>query len=77
MQAASKFDIDLIQSFVIGDAVADIEAALAIGAKPILVLTGRGPEARELLAKDHPAYTIAVDLMDAVEWSEREESLAR
>jgi D-glycero-D-manno-heptose 1,7-bisphosphate phosphatase len=73
VQAARKFDIDLSQSIVIGDAVADIEAARAIGAKPILVLTGRGPEAHTQLINNHSDYTTAADLMEAVEWIERTE----
>jgi D-glycero-D-manno-heptose 1,7-bisphosphate phosphatase len=76
VQAARQFDIDLSQSIVIGDAVADIEAAQAIGAIPILVLTGRGPDAHAQLSNNHSGYTTSADLLDAVEWIEHKEGLA-
>jgi D-glycero-D-manno-heptose 1,7-bisphosphate phosphatase len=58
IEIAKHFSADLTQSFVIGDALRDIEAAIKVGAKPILVKTGKGAEqAREyaLLAKI-PSY---------------------
>jgi len=39
---ASQFDISLTGVPVIGDSLRDIEAARAVGAKPVLVRTGKG-----------------------------------
>jgi mannose-1-phosphate guanylyltransferase/phosphomannomutase len=41
-QAEREVGVDLSQSFLIGDAVSDIQAARAVGTRGILVLTGRG-----------------------------------
>jgi D-glycero-D-manno-heptose 1,7-bisphosphate phosphatase len=77
LQAAQQFEIDLAASYVIGDAVADIGAALAIGARPILVLTGRGEEHhKQMQANNHNGYVVHADLMSAVEWIWRAEGLA-
>lgn len=82
-QGAREWDIDLARSYVVGDAMADIVAARAIGAAPILVLTGRGNEQHEALKANnhrsdlgHSGYYVAGDLLDAVEWIWRKEELA-
>ena len=49
LQAAEDYHIDLSQSIMIGDNVADIEAGKNAGCKTILLLTGHGPEAKETL----------------------------
>ncbi len=41
-QAASDYNLDLAQSFMVGDAWTDIAAGLDVHARSILVLTGRG-----------------------------------
>jgi D-glycero-D-manno-heptose 1,7-bisphosphate phosphatase len=41
-EAAGDFQIDLTASFIIGDKIADIEAGLAAGCRPLLVRTGYG-----------------------------------
>lgn len=41
-RAAADLDIDLAASFMIGDKLADIEAGIAAGCTPMLVLTGYG-----------------------------------
>lgn len=43
LQAAEEFNIDLSQSYLIGDACTDIGAAIKVSAQGILVLKGRGP----------------------------------
>lgn len=48
-RAARDLKLDLARSYLIGDAVSDIEAALSAGCRPILVLTGRGREQQALL----------------------------
>ena len=42
LQAAREHDIDLQQSFMVGDKLADIEAGESAGCQSILVLTGYG-----------------------------------
>lgn len=48
LAAASALDLDLAESVLIGDAVSDVLAGQAVGARSILVRTGRG--AQEALA---------------------------
>jgi histidinol-phosphate phosphatase family protein len=68
LKAAAEHDIDLHNSYVIGDAIRDIEAGAKAGCKTILVETGRGK--RELKEQDewilHPDY-IAADLNAAAD----------
>ena len=40
LQAAADLGIDLEKSLMIGDAVSDVQAAVAAGARPVLVLSG-------------------------------------
>jgi D-glycero-D-manno-heptose 1,7-bisphosphate phosphatase len=42
LRAAEEYNIDLTQSFMVGDAWTDIAAGLGAGAKSILLMTGRG-----------------------------------
>ncbi|MEO1765708.1 D-glycero-beta-D-manno-heptose 1,7-bisphosphate 7-phosphatase [Thiobacter aerophilum] len=65
LRAAEEHDIDLTRSYIIGDKAADIEAGLAVGATPILVLTGYGEQAR---ADVPPATLVVRDVGRAVEW---------
>lgn len=67
-RAALEHDIDLKGSYMIGDSRVDMEAAVAAGVQPVLVLTGYG---RGLV--DHQSdrlkvkpLTIADDLLEAV-----------
>ncbi|MGH8629323.1 MAG: D-glycero-beta-D-manno-heptose 1,7-bisphosphate 7-phosphatase [Burkholderiales bacterium] len=46
-EIGARFDIDLKGVPMIGDALRDAEAAAAVGAKPYLVLTGKGMKTRE------------------------------
>jgi D-glycero-D-manno-heptose 1,7-bisphosphate phosphatase len=41
-EAAEAYDVDLTQSFMVGDAWTDVQAGLSVGARSIFVLTGRG-----------------------------------
>ena len=68
-QATRQFDIDLPQSFVIGDKIADVGLGRAVGARSILVRTGYGEA--ELVRHDGTipgAAYVAHELMDAVAW---------
>jgi D-glycero-D-manno-heptose 1,7-bisphosphate phosphatase len=51
LQAAQERGLDLERSYLVGDAVSDVEAAQAAGCFPILVLTGRGRHQQRLLAE--------------------------
>jgi len=44
LEAQKKFDIDLGNSYVVGDTMSDIEAGKNTGIKTVLVLTGYGKE---------------------------------
>ena len=62
LQAKQDFDIDLANSWLVGDKAGDILAGMAAGVKPILVMTGYGKEQRKLL----PAEAIcATDITEA------------
>jgi D-glycero-D-manno-heptose 1,7-bisphosphate phosphatase len=50
--AKHDFDIDLAQSWLVGDKASDIQAGLAAGVKSILVLTGYGEHDCALLGDD-------------------------
>jgi D-glycero-D-manno-heptose 1,7-bisphosphate phosphatase len=68
LRAAEELGVDLAGSYLIGDAASDVEAALAVGCRSVLVLTGRGPAARRALAeRGVHAYDVAPDLGAAVE----------
>lgn len=65
---ARQYELDLSESVLIGDALGDVEAALAVGCRAILVLTGRGPEQLELAqAAGRSDFRVASDLDAAIE----------
>jgi len=67
LQAQRELQIDLTQSFVIGDRYLDIETARKVGAKGILVLTGNGREEQaQHRTNAHQPDFVAENLMDAV-----------
>ena len=47
-EIAARFHTELKGVPVVGDSLKDLQAAEAVGAQPILVLTGKGPRTREL-----------------------------
>jgi len=51
LQAAQELDLQLTSSYLIGDALTDIQAAQAAGVKGILVLSGRGVAQAKLVAQ--------------------------
>jgi D-glycero-D-manno-heptose 1,7-bisphosphate phosphatase len=51
-QAAQKYNIDIVQSFFVGDASSDIECAISAGCSPVLLLTGRGVSTSKMLCND-------------------------
>ena len=46
-EIASRFHTDLKGTHLVGDSLKDLQAAAAVGAQPILVLTGKGRATRE------------------------------
>ena len=64
LQAASDFDIDLSQSFMVGDTTKDVGAGKSAGCRTVLLATGN--DSNEPLP-DRPDF-IADDLRDAVKY---------
>ena len=48
-RAATELSLDLSRSWMVGDKVSDVEAGIAAGVRPLLVLTGHGATARRLV----------------------------
>jgi D-glycero-D-manno-heptose 1,7-bisphosphate phosphatase len=73
-QAADRFQVQLQQSWLIGDHLTDIQAGLAAGCKSLLVLTGRGQIALEVIRQQkleqHILSKVSVkrNLLEAVEY---------
>jgi D-glycero-D-manno-heptose 1,7-bisphosphate phosphatase len=63
LTAAAEHSIDLASSFIVGDKLADVQAGLAAGCKPVLVLTGYGAEEQN---KVPAPTTVCADLPAAV-----------
>jgi histidinol-phosphate phosphatase family protein len=67
--AADVLGIDLARSYMVGDAEGDMAAAVAVGCKPVLVLTGRGGRHRaQVEACWHDRCAVVEDLGAAVQW---------
>jgi len=67
LKAARELSLDLTRSYLVGDAVTDVEAALAVDCSPIMVLTGRGADQVRLLRqRGHHDVPVARDLAEAV-----------
>ena len=64
-RAEKEWNIDLKQSFIVGDKLSDIEAGERAGCKTIMVRTGHGVE--ELKSNEIDCDYIANDLHDAVQ----------
>jgi D-glycero-D-manno-heptose 1,7-bisphosphate phosphatase len=65
LQAAAALGIDLHRSIMIGDAVSDVLAAHAAGARAILVRTGRGASEAPGLARANLGYVPVVSSLPA------------
>ena len=60
------FNADMSESYAVGDSLRDLQAAVAAGSRPILVLTGKGQTTRD--DDDLPTDTLIVaDLAAAVD----------
>lgn len=68
-QAAKDLDIDLKNSFVIGDKISDLSAGDVTGCRKILVRTGYGKEMeKDLRNVSFQTNHIANDVLAAVKW---------
>jgi D-glycero-D-manno-heptose 1,7-bisphosphate phosphatase len=47
LEVARRFNVSLDDTYMVGDALRDLEAAAAAGARPVLVLTGKGAKTRD------------------------------
>ncbi len=65
-QIQEQFNTDLHDVPAIGDSMRDLEAAAAVGARPILVLSGKGKKTLQQLDGD-PAVPVYDDLAQAVD----------
>jgi phosphoglycolate phosphatase-like HAD superfamily hydrolase len=61
-------EIDLPQSFVIGDSAADVEAARRFGGRGVLVRSGWAADEQELERAIPYASHVALSLIDATAW---------
>jgi D-glycero-D-manno-heptose 1,7-bisphosphate phosphatase len=73
VRAMRRFGVDPGRSCLVGDGVADMLAARAVGLPAILVLTGHGQEALvDPRLRDCPITYVAADLRESVHWLLRE-----
>ncbi len=74
VEAARRLEVNLPESYMVGDALSDVQAALAVGAQPLMVLTGRGREqAARLLEQGLGKVPVFEDLPEAAAWILRQE----
>ncbi len=67
--AAKDLRLDLAHSFLVGDALSDIQAAHAAGVYPIMVRTGRGvAQLQSAMVSNLGEFAIVDDLQAAVDW---------
>lgn len=68
LQIAYDLEIDLNQALAVGDSLRDLQAAEAVGAKPVLVLTGKGTKTLEQLDQTQyiDIYQNLADLAEAL-----------
>lgn len=67
LRAAAELDIDLSRSVMIGDALSDVMAGQAAGARAVLLRTGRGGDQERLpAATELPPFLVCDTLADAL-----------
>ena len=62
--ACSDFDIDLENSWIVGDKALDVQTGVNAGINSAMVMTGYGREHRETI--EHSAHVVGDDLLDVV-----------
>jgi D,D-heptose 1,7-bisphosphate phosphatase len=65
-KATKAHNIDLSQSYIIGDKATDVETGQRAGIKTVMVLSGLGKEEKKLLK--NPPDHVAENLLAAVKW---------
>lgn len=70
VRAAADLGLELAASTIVGDKASDLAVAPAVGARPVLVLTGYGLGEWEYQRHRFPVMPdhVAEDLLEAVEW---------
>jgi D-glycero-D-manno-heptose 1,7-bisphosphate phosphatase len=68
LEAADRFQLDLRQCYLVGDASSDIEAGLKVGCKVVMVRTGLGQKHIAGHVNDARSFPVVHDLGEAVEW---------
>jgi D-glycero-D-manno-heptose 1,7-bisphosphate phosphatase len=66
-QAAEEFDIDFARSWAVGDSLRDLQPAKKLGARTVLVLTGKGAGQASLPEARSAADRTAADIREAAE----------
>jgi D-glycero-D-manno-heptose 1,7-bisphosphate phosphatase len=64
IEIAARYNADLTGVPAVGDSLRDLQAAVAVGAQPILVLTGKGEKTRS--DSQLPAHTLVFPTLAAV-----------
>jgi len=77
LKAAALDQVELDQSYIIGDKLIDIEAGKKVGAKTILVLTGYGRKERAGIRPENTPDFVAGELNQAVNWILKDLTLSR
>jgi D-glycero-D-manno-heptose 1,7-bisphosphate phosphatase len=73
LRASKEHNLDLTESYFIGDTVSDIQTGLNAGLKTILVKTGYGKESFSILQKENKIPTfVAENLLDACGFIKKE-----
>ena len=65
-QAAEKYDIELTNTWFIGDKLTDVEVAITVGAKPILIRGGR--PVRGITVTEDDALKVVDNLSEAFDF---------
>ncbi len=75
LRASQELELDLPESYMVGDAITDLQAARAAGVQGILVRTGRGEHQARLLDRQD-AFLVVADLEAALVGIQSEAELA-
>jgi len=64
----ARFNADMADVFAVGDSLRDLQAAIEVGAKPVLVLTGKGRKTVKdpALPKGVPHFDCLADAVDMI-----------
>ena len=67
LEAAKKYNLDLCQSYFIGDAPSDLDCAIKSGCRPVLLLSGRGTSTVEEIQKYQIEITIFYEIHETIQ----------